>query len=362
MDWHTKGKLMLSDNEPPQDQTMPDASNGRHSRSGRLTMIRIARVVVAVALLSALLLHIGWRDVANAFVGLAWWCIPGLFAIALFGLFLQSLRWRLFLATHRIDDSPLRLFQKYWVSRFFNNFLPGQAGGDASRIFYGWERSVKKTELASSVIMDRVVGLLGLCLVGATASFTHLDMVRNVGLGLWPWLAAAGTVALLLLTTLRAPTIWALHATRLLPGRMLRSNVAGVLRDLALHTERRGSVMAGIALSAAFYMVAVLQAYVAYHAFGVDVPLAGVLVIVPLVALIMAVPISVNGWGVAELVKVVLYAQLGVAQADALSVALLGRIMLTAIGGMGGVIYLLSPGRPTGPRRDRGWLFFQTGA
>lgn len=314
-------------------------------------MLKIARVVVAVALLSALLLHVGWTDVADAFGRLAWWWVPSLFAITLVGLLLQALRWKLFLSIHRIPASTFDLFKKYWVSRFFNNFLPGQAGGDASRVFYGWERSVKKTELASTVIMDRAVGLLGLCLVGAIAGFGQLDMVRSVGLGAWPWLAAVGAVALLLLTTLRMPAIWAGNATRFLPGRMLRSNIAGVLRDLALHTEHRGSVVAGVALSAAFYMVAALQAYVAYYAFGVEVPFAGVMLIVPLVALIMAVPISVNGWGVAEVVKVVLYAQLGVAEADALSVALFGRLMLMAVGCMGGLIYLLSPGRPTASRR-----------
>jgi glycosyltransferase 2 family protein len=340
----------------------PEANEGLRTMAGRRTMITIARVIVAGTLLLALLFHIGWRDIVMAFGALAWWWIPGLFAIALFGLFIQSLRWKLFLGTHRIDASMLRLFKKYWVSRFFNNFLPGQAGGDASRIFYDWERSIKKTQLASSVIMDRVVGLLGLCLVAAIAGFTHLDMVRNVGLGLWPWFAGFGACALFLLATLRAPAVWAQRATAFLPGRMLRSNASGVLRDLALHTDHRGLVLAGVALSAAFYMVAALQAYIAYRAFGVDIPFAGVMVIVPLVALIMAVPISVNGWGVAEVVKVVLYVQLGATEAEALSVALLGRAMLVAIGAMGGLIYLLSPTRTSGKQRHRrGWLFFQTG-
>jgi uncharacterized membrane protein YbhN (UPF0104 family) len=359
MRWRIGCELMSSGSDAQQSES-PEAREGLRTRSGRRTMVTIVRVVVAGTLLLALLFRIGWRDIAMAFGALAWWWIPGLFAIALFALFIQSLRWKLFLGTHRIDASSLQLFKKYWVSRFFNNFLPGQAGGDASRIFYDWDRSVKKTELASSVIMDRVVGLLGLCLVGAIAGFTHLEMVRNVGLGLWPWFAAAGAGALLLLATIRAPTVWGQRATRFLPGRMLRSNVAGVLRDLALHTEHRGLVLAGVALSAAFYLVAALQAYVAYLAFGVDIPFAGVLVIVPLVALIMAVPISVNGWGVAEVVKVVLYVQLGATEAEALSVALLGRAMLIAIGAMGGAIYLLSPGRPAEKRQDRGWLFFQT--
>ncbi|MEM7025109.1 MAG: lysylphosphatidylglycerol synthase transmembrane domain-containing protein [Pseudomonadota bacterium] len=335
------------------DQAEREANSGIRGRSAR-RMIRIARVVVAVGLLSALLLHIGWRDVAAAFGRLTWWWVPCLFAITLFGLFLQSLRWKLFLDTHRIDASTLELFKKYWVSRFFNNFLPGQAGGDASRVLYDWKRSVKKTELASSVIMDRAVGLLGLCLVGAIAGFAHLDLVADVGLGVWPWFAAASAIALLLFLTWRRPTNWAQHATRFLPGRLLRSSAAGVLRDLGRSTEHRGPMVAGVALSGAFYLVAALQAYVAYHAFGVEVPLAGVLLIVPLVALIMAVPISVNGWGVAEVVKVLLYAQLGVAEADALSVALFGRFMLTAVGFMGGLIYLLAPDRAATPYRESG--------
>ncbi|MEM7025018.1 MAG: lysylphosphatidylglycerol synthase transmembrane domain-containing protein [Pseudomonadota bacterium] len=322
----------------------------------------MARILIAVVLLTGLLLHVGWQSVVEAFSSLDWWWLPALYAIALLGVLVQSLRWKVFLKTHDIRASTFDLFKKFWVSRFFNNFLPGQAGGDASRILFGWQKSVKKTELASSVIMDRVAGLSGLCLVATIAGVTHLQLVRDAGLGPWIWLAAGGAVGLLALVMFRAPLRWARNAAGCLPGQKLSSTVAGVLRDLSLHRVHRGSIARGVALGAVFYVVSAAQAYIAYRAFGVEVPIGAVLVIVPLVALIMAIPISINGWGVAEVVKVLLYAQFGVPEAAALSVALLGRMMLISISALGGLIYLSSEvSTPEHWRRARSWLPFKTG-
>jgi hypothetical protein len=323
----------------------------------RRLVLRSLKAAIAVVLLAVLVLRIGWQDIASSFASLAWWWIPGLVAVRLVGLFLQSLRWKLYLGSHGIEASPFRLFRYSWVSRFFSNFLPGQTGGDLSRVLYGWDETVKKSKLASSVIMDRVVGFLGLLLVAAVAGLTHLDLVEQVNLGLWPWAAAAGALVLTVLITMRAPTIWAQHLARLVPGAALRSKVAGVLRDLAVHNEHWDRLLGGVLLSAGFYVVAAVHTWLAFLAFGVHLDFVGVLVVVPLVTMIMAVPITVNGWGVAEAVKVVLYVQLGATGAEAFAVALLGRFTLTLIGATGGVIYLLTPGRRPANRERRGWLF-----
>lgn len=348
----------LSSDLDPAAAGMPEP--GRKGARRRL-VIRCLKAALALALLAVLVLRIGWQDIASSFASLAWWWIPGLVAVRLVGLFVQSLRWKLYLGSHAIEVSPLRLFMYSWVSRFFSNLLPGQTGGDLSRVFYGWDKSVKKTKLASSVIMDRAVGFLGLLLVAAVAGLTHLDLVRQVELGLWPWAAAAGALVLTALITMRAPTTWAQQMARLVPVPALRSKVAGVLRDLAVHKEHWDRLLGGVLLSVGFHVVAAVHAWLAFLAFGVHLDFVGVLVVVPLITMIMAVPVTMNGWGVAEAVKVVLYVQLGATGAEAFAVALLGRFTLTLIGATGGVIYLVTSGRGPASHERRGWLFFGSG-
>ena len=76
-------------------------------------------------------------------------------------------------------------------------------------------------------------------------------------------------------------------------------------------------------------------------------------VVAPSVALITSLPITINGWGTAEAASVLLYTQLGVAEADALSLALLTRLNFLLMGGMGGLLYLCrswrAPARADGP-------------
>src|SRR5919106_3744178 len=132
------------------------------SRKRRQILITSARVGLACALLSILLSRVEWRDLVDAFANLDWWWIPILLAIRIVALFVQSQRWRLFLADHGIAASNARLFKSYWIARFFNNFLPGHLGGDAYRVLYALDPSVSKAEVASSVVAERIAGLIGL--------------------------------------------------------------------------------------------------------------------------------------------------------------------------------------------------------
>jgi len=102
-----------------------------------------------------------------------------------------------------------------------------------------------------------------------------------------------------------------------------------------------------------FYMLLTFEAFLAFHALGIDVDPVLVMIVVPVIALISSIPITINGWGAAEATSLLLYTQLGVSSPAALSVALLTRVTGTLISGSGGLILLWEHARKFSPYRVR---------
>jgi glycosyltransferase 2 family protein len=306
----------------------------------RVRTIRAAKIGFAVILLAVLVVHVGYQPIVDVLSEFAWWWLAVLFGVRVMALFVQTQRWRLFLASLNIRASTRRLFRSYWVARFFGGFSPGQLGGDVYRVLYGLDAGARRTEVASTVLVERVSGLIGLMLVGAGAGCAGFDALRAAGLQFLPVPATLGAVVLWLIATTRAPSRWILGAVQQLPESRARSIASDLVRALAIHVARRQTLAIGIALGIVFYMFLTLEAFLAFHALGIDVDPVLVMIVVPVIALISSIPITINGWGAAEVTSLLLYTQLGVSSPAALSVALLTRVTGALISGSGGLILL----------------------
>jgi uncharacterized protein (TIRG00374 family) len=306
-------------------------------RSRRWLLLKVAFALFMLALLVA---GIGWREVIEVFADLNPWWIPVLLLLRLLRIFLQSERWRLFLVAHQIKVCRGRLFRSYLISRLFNNLLPGQIGGDAYRILRGLDSGEKKTELTSSVIMERASGLIGLMLVAAISGCIYFPLLQAAGLSMLPLLAGAACLLLIALSTTRSAVVLACRAASQVPESRLRSIADAILGDLVLHVGRHAVLLRAIAIAAAYYMLAAVETFLAFWTFGVHVHLFAVMVVSPVVALISSIPITINGWGITEAASVLLYTQLGVSAPEAFATALLGRINFLVMAVIGGLIYL----------------------
>src|SRR5205085_3249515 len=76
-------------------------------------------------------------------------------------------RWGLLLDAQNIQLPGRTLFGSYLVAGFFNNFLPSNIGGDVVRIRDTAAPAGSTTLATTVVIVDRVLGLIGLVLVAA---------------------------------------------------------------------------------------------------------------------------------------------------------------------------------------------------
>jgi uncharacterized protein (TIRG00374 family) len=234
--------------------------------------------------------RIDWR-----FIGLG-------FGIYLFGLCLTYVRWywlvQVIEPRFRIGDAFLLGF----IGNVFNLVIPGAVGGDLIKAAYLVRMRIKKTQAIASMVLDRILGMLGLFVLagvaGAVAWPAAPRTVRLLIVIVWVFVAL-GFLALALIfgeaLTRRRPQLLEGHGRIPLILRELKT-MSGTYR------RRLGVVALALALSATNHGLLVLAFYSASLAmFPVGLPsLAKHFLLVPLTLFTTAVPLPFGAIGLTE--------------------------------------------------------------
>ncbi|NVB78313.1 MAG: flippase-like domain-containing protein [Kofleriaceae bacterium] len=244
-------------------------------------------------------------------------------------------RWRVLLTAYGALARPdlVRATQLYFISFFYNNYLPGAVAGDVvrgvvTRDVFG-DRGA--TAGLAVVLVERALGLFGVFLLLAVGLAAAGNAVDTGSLWVWSGLGIAGSFALVLALP------FSRRLGRFLPGR---------LREIAERVPELssvGSFVSAAILSVTTQVLIALAGYVLLHAVEPRVDLGASLLIVPLAAATTFLPITVGGAGAREAVYVTLGASLFLMpRSDALaaSLALWGAHLV--VGAVGGVVQLLS--------------------
>ena len=115
------------------------------------------------------------------------WYLPA-FLLFLLNIVIRAYRWYTLL--HSLNDRPSfrHLIYLYFVGFFANNFIPSGFGGDFVKIVSLRRTFGRGAEALSSVVMDRVTGLLGSAIIALVAliwnSLGHVTAV-DLPTALW---------------------------------------------------------------------------------------------------------------------------------------------------------------------------------
>ena len=272
-----------------------------------------------------------------------------LFGVALlviaFNMLVRSYKWQLLMRAQG-DHIPLLAAQNInYMSLFFNNFFLGSIGGDAFRFYRATRYSQSKSTAASSVIMERVTGLL-----------TALVLVLVVGTGILfanPDLVTIKLLAVLLLfgVAISGAVVITLKVHwKLADWKLVRkfTRIEKLARELSFsaaeYDSHRKIIGATLALSLAYHLLNAFSVWLFALAANANVAFLPLLFITPLVALLIMIPVSINGIGIQEGSYIFYLEQIGVSGPAALLVAVLARVSLLIFSLLGGLLFLISGG------------------
>lgn len=261
-------------------------------------------------------------------------------AVALYfaSWFLAAYKWRLLL-----PRVPVALLARVvFASQFYGFLLPGQLGGEVSRAVLIARLRDDPDRCIASVFVDRLTGLVGLCIVailGIQAGSTSAGLAFLAPFIAIALLAAAFLFALrfALVDQLIRRSVGSLTASKS-PG-VKKMGGFGQRAHAALHVfAHDGRLLAlSVAMGIAFQVFCVAINYLLAGQLGIRISPFDLAWVVGVVSVAMLLPISIAGIGVRELTYVALLSLLDVAPDKALVLSL-GVLALAASGALVGAV------------------------
>lgn len=240
-------------------------------------------------------------------------------------IFLTSIRWGLILGH---GTGTLKLFRLQMLGTFFNTFLPGLIGGDAIKIYYMHKKAGIGTEAVASVFMDRYIGYAALMLLGLLSypfGFGHFS-------GTWiAWMLPAMVMAF----TLGSIMVFGLEFGK--KQFDFLSKVYGYFRS---YRSRRGIMAKALSIGITVHFLSAILVFTLAMGMGDDIPLLALMVFIPIISTLAALPISVGGIGIREGAMILLLGTLGVEADRATALSFLWYFSMVAGGALGATEYI----------------------
>lgn len=260
----------------------------------------------------------------------------GLLAAAAGCVFVQVFsageRWRTILsALVRGRLSMLTVQAVFYSSIFFNVLPTGAVGGDVARVWLSRRLAMPLSHIVLSVLGDRIIAVTALLTLAAAT----LPTITNPLAGTL-WLATlalllAGVIGLLLLRPIE----------RILGRWRNRRLVYLAVRtaEEVRHLMRKGGFVSLLwGLVSGLFLA--LSAYFIALSLNMNIGPLAIIAVFSLVAVFVALPISVAGWGVREISVVAMLGWLGVDREAALILSVEFGLLNTLVSLPGGVIWL----------------------
>jgi hypothetical protein len=313
-------------------------------RANRQKLIGVLQVVLSIALLAWLISRVGLEEVVSTLSNISWpWY---LLAFLLFQLNVVIRAWRWYVLLHALDDRPTfgLLVYLYYVGFFANNFIPTGFGGDVVKVVSLRQNTGRGSEALSSVMMERVTGLVGSSLIALVALVWNLAAhALTLELPSYLWL-------LIIITAVGIPAFfflarWAdpLRTLNRVYPKSRNLPYYGKIENLVstIHRYPMRALASALLISIPFTLNLILVQITIAWSLGVHLPFRVFALFVPLIAIINLLPITFNGLGLREGIYTFLFVPVGVPAAVAVSMSLAFYFLRFSAGLLGGLMYAL---------------------
>lgn len=277
------------------------------------------------------------------------WLAAALAAFALSALG-GAIQWGWLLRGAGLRTPRGEILRVYFVGLFFNNFLPGNVGGDAVKVFDLGRREGRTAAVFGGTVLDRLLGLFALTLLALAAVLlagvlgTRLPPVYPLVLALLVWL---GILALLLSRRISGV---AEALLRRLPWPRLGDRFVSVRDEFATYRRRPFLLVRVLAWALGVQGLRVATHILVAAGLGLALGEGRILqlfVLVPMLGILISLPVSFNGLGLREVAAADLFVAVGVVglAADAVAVEFLAYVVQVLVSLAGGLLFLLGPRR-----------------
>lgn len=284
-----------------------------------------------------------------------------LLALLLFeaAIVVNAVKWFVLLRAQGVSVPLIALTNYTFVGFFFNNFLPANVGGDVMRGFGVARYTERNADAAVSVVVDRIIGLMGYMVSAVVAALIVVRIVSETGqLGGVPASPAlienlTQVEIVAVLGTLFIVGVFAMMLSdrlRDLIGRLFNIKflkpLSPIYRQLsnafgAYRTQYRALFQAFLLGVANIALTSLVDIAIVAGLHGTIPPLY-IFLFNPIIAVVLIAPISIGGLGTMSVLYVYFYGLVGVPATLAFALSLVKQLVIYVGSLPGGVLWLRS--------------------
>lgn len=314
----------------------------------------LLRIGFALGLTAFLLYKSDPGEVAAALRGVEWTWIAAAIALVFVDRALMAVRWIWLLSPIDAAARPPfgTLMRIFFVSTFVGTFLPMSVGSDAVRSWQLAERGVPMSQAVASVLMDRVLGIVSILIAAAAGLLLYPDLANGPRVLTVFVIASLASAASLSVVYSERCAVFAKTLLRRVPIQALTSRIEKLIDALLDYRHHHGPVTTVLVASVGVQFLRILQAWCLGLSLGLTASFVTYVAFIPVILLLIMLPLSVAGLGVAQWSFDWLFRSLGqqpTAPVFALSVLF---IALGIVGNLPGLFLFLTGGtaKTSGPR------------
>ncbi|MDZ4805793.1 MAG: lysylphosphatidylglycerol synthase transmembrane domain-containing protein [Candidatus Eisenbacteria bacterium] len=233
-----------------------------------------------------------------------------------------------------------RVLSFYWVGLFFSNLLPANVGGDVIRVVDVSRSTGSRRAAVGATLLDRLLGFVAIALLALLA----LPLLPRGTVG--PWLfgvvLAFSAATLFLSLTIFVRGLFA-PLERLFGGIRvfdIGRRLTAVADELHAYRRHPASLLQLFSLAVLVQVMRIGVHLMMAKSLGIRLSPVYFFVIVPILAIVVVLPISVAGLGVRESAAVGLFGHVGLSPSDAVAHQLATFLICLAINMIGGILFV----------------------
>jgi uncharacterized protein (TIRG00374 family) len=302
----------------------------------------VLKVVFSILLIGVLLKRIGVGKIAGEIGSASLFWIVGALILFTASHLLGSFQWMKLLSFEGIRISWRKTVSFYFIGLFFNNFFISSMGGDLFRIMDVRRYSRNGVAAVSTVFLDRFMGLLvlsGLAVLASPWILIKGNIRAHIALPVV--ILIVGWILVLLLffnKRFAFPFSWLIK--KAIPARV-SVKARAIYRKIYYFSRQRTLFIKIVMLSLIIQSARIMTHYLLSRSLGVSISAGCFFLVVPLIAIMATLPVSLGGIGLREQTGVVLFGAFGMAESQAFSTEFLAYLVAVCSSLPGGILFMV---------------------
>lgn len=303
-------------------------------------LVNAAKILVSLSILAYILFQIDWetsiatiKDAELAFI----------FA----GIFLQSLnrivinyKQYVLLKARNISLSFWKLFSINMIGAFWGTFLPSSLSTDVVRGVYLVKSGADNAISLSSVVVDRFLGIFSLLVIALIGLLFSGDLIQDNNIKSFIILLTAFLIIFLFVFQLKATSNFVDKLLKFIKFKSIGSKLIKLHRAFLEYKHYPKAIFYSFLLSILVQALRVADIYIIALAFGVEIGLMSLFILVPIIMIVVMVPISIGGIGVREGAFVGFFKLIKIEPSVSIVIAVTASLIATLVALSGGIFYI----------------------